>query len=97
MNRTKESIERDEVGPYLNQLVLDGGFHVVRLLGVSEDKDDYYYIFQYPGKRTHERDHYKGIVHHSCVGTFYPLKGKIDDEHYNEMERLWEINKEYWK
>lgn len=96
METTYQKIH-DEVQPYLNQLVLDGSFYVCKLIGVSQDDEDIYYIFQYPGKRHHQFDHNKGIVHSSAVGTFFPLKGKIDESHYNELERLWEINEPHWK
>jgi hypothetical protein len=97
--RTLETILRDEVNPHLNELVLDGGFNVVKLLGAIEDKEDpnpdYYYLFQYPG--SYKPDSNNGqVLWHSCVGTFYPLKGRLPDNEYNRLVELWEINEPYW-
>lgn len=71
----------EETQPYLNQLVIQG-FEVVRLMGVVEDEDDFYYVF----------DNYKkGTCHVSILAGFIPLKG-LDG--YDMILRLWNLNNE---
>ena len=55
---------------------------VERFIGIGTDDDDYYYI-TYNGRET---------KWNTCVGSIVPLKGKIDDKHYNEFIRLAKIN-----
>jgi hypothetical protein len=55
---------------------------VERFIGIGSDDDDYYYI-TYNGRET---------KWNTCVGGIVPLKGKIDDKHYNEFIRLAKIN-----
>jgi len=64
------------------ELVLDL-FKVVRLKGFYETEEDYYYVYeQIPGE----------TFYSSCVGSFIPLKGKIDKEHYDELVRVFGLN-----
>ena len=76
----KEILE--EIEQYIGTLVLDM-FDVVRLEGFIEDDGDYYYIM---------RKIKGGIYCSSCVLNFIPLKGKIDDDEYNALERQFEMN-----
>ena len=55
---------------------------VVRFIGVACDDNDYYYAV-YNGKK---------VVWISCLMGLVPLKGKIDDEHYNELIRIAKLN-----
>ena len=55
---------------------------VQRLVAIAEDDMDYYYI-TYDGRK---------LYWNTCVGRIIPLKGKIDDKHYNELERLASLN-----
>lgn len=55
---------------------------VERFIGIGTDDNDYYYI-TYNGRET---------KWNTCVGSIVPLKGKIDDKHYNEFIRLAKIN-----
>jgi hypothetical protein len=66
---------------YKDTLVLDL-FEVVRLVGVLEDEDDNYWIF--------DTEH--GIVHSSCVMNWTPLKGYIPTEQYDRLVRIWNFN-----
>jgi hypothetical protein len=72
---------QDELEPYKNTLVLNF-FEVVRLVGVTEDEDDFYWIF----------DNGKEIVHSSCVCNWIPIKGKLDDNSYNQLVMVWNLN-----
>lgn len=73
---------QQEVEPFLGQLVLSH-FDVVLLQGTSKDKWDYYHVFV----------HFKNkVVHSTAVGTFYALKGVIQDKEYNELVRIWNLN-----
>ena len=77
---TLESLKQ-ELTPYQNTLVLDL-FEVVRLVDVIDGEDDFYWVY----------DTYKGIVHSSCVGCWIPLKGKIDEDRYNRLVNIWNLN-----
>jgi hypothetical protein len=77
---TLEDLKK-ELEPYCNTLVLDY-FEVVRLVDVIDGEDDYYWVY----------DTKKGIVHSSCVGGWIPLKGKIEDENYDRLVRVWNLN-----
>jgi len=71
-----------EAKPYIGTLVINDLLEVVQLLGVEEDDDDFYWVFDTPN----------GICQHSCVGTFVPLKGNVDDNKYNRMVSIWNLN-----
>jgi len=64
------------------QFVITEMWKVERLVGIGEDEHDYYYI-TYDGRE---------LKFHTCVGRIIPLKGKIDAKHYNEFERLADLN-----
>ena len=57
-------------------------YKVERFIAIGTDDDDYYYI-TYNGRET---------KWNTCVGSIIPLKGKIEDKHYNEFIRLAKIN-----
>lgn len=76
-----------ELAPHKGKLVLNH-FDVVRLIDVVDGKDDYYWVIKHADKR--------GIHWSSCVGGWMPLKGKISDKHYNELERVWKLNEKNW-
>lgn len=77
---TLESLKQ-ELTPYQNTLVLDL-FEVVRLVDVIDDEDDFYWVY----------DTFKGTVHSSCVYKWIPLKGKIDEDRYNRLVGIWNLN-----
>jgi len=73
---------REDAKPFLGQLVLIY-FEVVLLLDTTQDHYDYYYIC------IHEK---RKEVHHTGVCNFYPLKGRLPDDQYNELVRVWNLN-----
>ncbi len=72
-----------EVEPYKNTLVLDGFDEVARLIDVIDGEWDFYYVVE---------NNKRGIIHHSCVGTFIPLKGFIEQEKYDRLVHVWNLN-----
>lgn len=69
---------------------------VKRLIAIATDDDDYYYVL-WNGRETHWS---------TCVGTYIPLKGKIEDRFYNnfintaklnDYDIIGEINTEKWE
>jgi hypothetical protein len=64
------------------QFIIDCVDKVVRLIGIVEDDFDYYYVL-YDGER---------FIHHSCLMDPIPLKGKIDNKHYERLVKMAEIN-----
>lgn len=55
---------------------------VQRFIAIASDKHDYYYI-TYDGRKLHWN---------SCLTHITQLKGKIDNEHYEELIRLAKLN-----
>ncbi len=55
---------------------------VERFIAIGTDDEDYYYV-TYNGRDS---------SWNTCVGSIIPLKGKIDDKHYNEFIRMAKIN-----
>lgn len=55
---------------------------VERFIAIATDDQDYYYV-TYDGKKCHWT---------SCLMGLVPLKGKIDDKHYEEFIRLAKLN-----
>jgi hypothetical protein len=55
---------------------------LARLIGVVDDKEDYYWLF-FDGRK---------LSMTSCLVSFIPLKGKIDDKDYSELIRLAKLN-----
>ena len=55
---------------------------VERFIAIGTDDEDYYYV-TYNGRDS---------SWNTCVGSIVPLKGKIDDKHYNEFIRMAKIN-----
>ena len=64
------------------QFVITMSDTVERLVAITEDDIDYYYV-TYNGRR---------LAFHTCVGKVIELKGKLDDDDYDEFERLAELN-----
>jgi len=73
---------KKELKPYKNTLVIGHFNEVVRLVGVNEDEDDYYWIY----------DSKEGKSYESCVGGWVALKGVIPDEDYERLLRVWNLN-----
>jgi hypothetical protein len=64
------------------QLVITDYHKVVKLVAIGECPEDYYYVV-YDGKR---------LAWTSCLTRIIQLKGKIDDQDYFELERVYELN-----
>jgi hypothetical protein len=77
-NREKIIAEFEE---YKGQFVINDDWKVVRLIAVGDDEFDYYWVY-WDGRK---------ITWASCCGGFVPLKGKVDDDHYQRF-----INMAYW-
>jgi len=79
---------RAELEPFRNTLVIDDFDTVVRLVDVIDGEDDYYWV--YDGRiSSYGR---KGIYHSTCVGGWIPLKGFVEQEKYERMVRIWNLN-----
>ncbi len=73
----------DEFERLKGQFVLvDMDWSAERLIAIGEDDMDIYYV-TWDGDRT---------VWRTCVGRIIPLKGYIEDKHYNEIVRVAKIN-----
>ncbi len=68
--------------PFKNTLVIDDFDKVVRLVDVVDGEDDYYWVY----------DCMQGLYHSSCVGGWIPLKGFVEQEKYDRMVRIWNLN-----
>lgn len=80
-SETKKRLKK-ELKKYQGTLVLDT-FEIKRLIGLDEDKMDYYYIYQpLRGKREYV----------SCVCSFVPLKSRLKKDEYKRLEVLFEMN-----
>lgn len=55
---------------------------VERLIAIASDDQDYYWV-TYDGRKRHWN---------TCLMALVPLKGKIDDKHYDEFIRLAKLN-----
>ena len=64
------------------QFVITESWKIERFIAIGTDDQDYYYV-TYNGRKT---------CWNTCVGRVIPLKGKIDDKHYDEFIRLAKIN-----
>jgi len=78
---TLEELKK-EVEPWINTLCITESFSIARMMDVIDGDDDFYYAF----------DTFTGKELHSCVGTFIPLKGLVDEEKYDRMVRIWNLN-----
>ena len=71
-----------ELEPFRNTLVIDDFDTVVRLVDVIDGEDDYYWVY----------DSREGMYHSSCVGGWIPLKGFVEQEKYEKMVSIWNLN-----
>jgi len=75
------TIFKGEYEKYKGQHVISNDT-VYRFIGIVDDREDYYYCL-YDGRK---------FRLHSCVGVIVPLKGFIQDKHYNEFVRMAKLN-----
>lgn len=64
------------------QFVITASHKIERLVGIGDDKLDYYWI-TYDGRK---------LTWNTCVGGLVPLKGYLREEDYNEFIRLAKLN-----
>ena len=76
MNNTEKQILA-EFDQMKGQLVITESWKIERLIAISEDDMDYYYV-TYDGRK---------LTFNTCVGAVYPLKGKLEPKHYNRFVR----------
>ena len=76
----KEILEEFEI--LKGQFVITQSWRIERLIAIGTDDTDYYWI-TYNGRKK---------SWNTCVGGLVPLKGKLDDKHYNEFIRLAKLN-----
>lgn len=67
----------EEFEKYKGQLVIIGYKHIVRLISIGDDGDDYYYA-TYDGKS-------EFLKWSTCVGPLIPLKGYLRDDDYQTL------------
>lgn len=83
MSEDNLKIILEEFEKYKGQFIItDFSWKVERLVAIGDDGFDWYYI-TFDGKDLHWN---------SCVGRIIPLKGYIDDKHYNEFIRITKLN-----
>lgn len=73
---------QEKANPFVGTLVLDY-FEIVKLQGIDYDGFDFYWVYLL-------KDGSKTLM--SCVGSFIPLKGIIDDRSYNHLVWVWNKN-----
>ena len=80
-----------EVEKHFNEIIIDFGLRVGRLVGFAETEEDYYYIISHKnGERSsHTKEGYSYL---SAVSHLVYLKETISDFDYERLNRLMEIN-----
>ena len=80
--------EKEQYATFINTLVLHH-FRVVRLIEIFEDEEDIWYKLEAFPMIGNLR-----IINSSVLIPIVPLKGVLPDKEYNEMVRIWNINKQ---
>lgn len=76
---------KEKAENYKGQIVLSY-LEVYRLTGeIHDDGEDYYWGYE-------TLDSENPFIWSSCVGGFIPLKGRLTEEEYNSVERIFEMN-----
>ena len=65
-----------------NLEMIDANVKEIKNVFVIDGEEDYYWVY----------DSRKGIYHSSCVGGWIPLKGFVEQEKYDRMVRIWNLN-----
>lgn len=76
----------EEFKPFHNHIGILHDLELVRILGVGEDDDDYYYICS-----SIHRGRYDVFKSTAC-GWLYSLKGMIPDDRYEQIDGMFEAN-----
>jgi len=77
----------NEMRPHHNEICIMFDSQLVRLIGVSQDDHDLYYIVQPDKSRWDDTK----IVHASAVGHIQPLRGAIPLDAYERMDKIFEL------
>lgn len=86
----KEIISK-EVEKHFNEIIIDFGIRIGRLVGFAETEEDYYYIISH--KNGERNSHTKeGHSYLSAVSDLVYLKDTLSDFDYERLDRLMEIN-----
>jgi hypothetical protein len=64
------------------QFVINNAWNIERFVAIAGDNYDYYYV-TYNGRK---------LTWYSTITKIIPLKGKIDDIHYNELIKIAKLN-----
>lgn len=71
------------VKEHYRELVIDQEYKISRIIDSHDGEDDYYWVLEgFFGKRHLE----------SCVGGLIPLKNKISDEDYKNINNVFKLN-----
>lgn len=73
---------KEQANEFKNTLLLYL-FEVVRLEGVIEDAEDFYWVFERANGQ---------IVHVSCLIQWVPLKSYLKKEQYSRLKTIWNLN-----
>ena len=73
---------KEQANEFKNTLLLYL-FEVVRLEGVVEDAEDFYWVFERANGE---------IVHVSCIIQWVPLKFYLEEEQYSRLKTIWNLN-----
>lgn len=71
-----------EFEKHKGEFVITDNDDIQRLVGIARDDMDYYYVF-WNGRK---------IMWQTCVARYVPLKGYIEDKHYNNFVRVAKLN-----
>ncbi len=78
---TLESL-KEEVEPFKDTLVINACNKIVKLLGVSEDDDDFYWIYNNGNE----------LEYSSCALGWVELQKYLPEEVYNGILQTWNLN-----
>jgi len=82
MRKSNREIFIEQFEKHKGQMVITNSNDVQRLIAIGTDQYDYYYVC-YDGNQ---------VTWFSHVGSYVPLKGKIDDKHYDRITYIAKIN-----
>lgn len=74
------------MAPYKGTLVIGGFYNIVLLKDVVDGDDDFYWV--YFGVVSGAQKEYMA----TCVGSWVPLKGFIDEIKYRHLVMVWNLN-----
>lgn len=75
------------VNNHKDELLLDCSGDLVKLVGLSEDEDDFYWNILELRKPE--------IIYSSCVGRLIPLKGRIEQDEYDCLVTMFDRSFEF--